>query len=151
MAGGFMNQLNSIIIEGHIVQDPRLVAKAADGDDWGRLVKFDIANHRRYRNREGVVMDEATFMQVQAWGDLADKCLACLKKGMSVRVVGRMRLSKWVGRDNGERRNLEILAQHIEYRAKKQRSGEETGDDLAVIESEDPAENAGEPGIVYEC
>ncbi len=151
MAGGFMNQLNSIIIEGHIVQDPRLVAKAADGDDWGRLVKFDIANHRRYRNREGVVMDEATFMPVQAWGDLADKCLVCLKKGMNVRVVGRMRLSKWIGKDNGERRNLEILAQHIEYRSKRQKPDDGAGDELTVIEAAGDAGNAGEPKIVYDC
>ncbi len=145
-----MNQINSIIIEGMIVQDPRLVAEAGADGDWGCLVKFDIANHRRYKNREGELMDEATFMQVQAWGDLADKCLANLKKGMSVRVVGRMRLSKWLNKDNEERKNLEILAQHIEYRMRRTERGKGDRGNIAVIESDDGAKNAGEPRIVYE-
>ena len=48
-----MNHLNSVLLEGVLVDNPKLIP-LVDPPNGIRLVKFDVASDRFYVNREGV-------------------------------------------------------------------------------------------------
>ena len=50
-----MNHLNSVVLEGVISSDPRLVTVSESGY---KLVKFDVASHRRYKDKKGEMQDD---------------------------------------------------------------------------------------------
>ena len=118
-----MNHLNSILLEGILVSDPRQI-QLSGPPEGVRLVKFDLASNRYYIDRNGEKAKETVFIPVQCWGSLGDRCLEKLSKGMECRTVGRLRLCKWISSDGSTRRSIEIVANHLEFRAKKAKAGD---------------------------
>ncbi len=114
-----MQNLNSILLEGNLLSDSRLVVTAPEGENWKSMVRFDLASHRVYRNSQGEQKDEVLIIACLAFGDLAERVLPILKSGMQVRVLGRLRCSKWTTKEGEERKSFEIVAQHVEFRRKK--------------------------------
>ena len=108
-----MNQLNSIILEGTLINDPDVVAKrTATGE---KLVKFTLANDRYYEE-DGKTKMETTFMVVRCWGELGERVLSAIKKGYEVRVCGRLAMERWTTTNGEKRWATEIECSHIEYR-----------------------------------
>ena len=139
-----MNHLNSVLLEGVLVDDPKLIP-LVDPPNGVKLVKFDVASDRFYVNREGVKTVETVFIPVQCWGQLGEKCLEKMKKGMTCRTVGRLRLSRWMASDGSSRKSIEIVAQHLEFRAPRSRSA-----NAEILEDKDnDADSAGEPEVLY--
>lgn len=62
-----MNQLNNIILEGTLINEPEVVAKSAVTNS--RLVKFTIANDRFYKDVNGNSKQETLFLVIQCWGN----------------------------------------------------------------------------------
>ncbi len=109
-----MNQLNNIILEGTLINEPEVVAKSAVTNS--RLVKFTIANDRFYKDVNGNPKQETLFLVIQCWGELGEKALACIHKGMVVRTVGRLMMCRWESKTGEKRSTIEIVCNHIEYR-----------------------------------
>ena len=143
-----MNHLNTVLLEGVLTADPRQVNYDGSNTD-NRLVKFDIASDRYYTDRQGNKKVETLFIPVQAWGPLADKSLTKLKKGMTCRVSGRLRMTRWASDDGTVRKSYEIAAEYVEYRIP--RSMMNAGQDDAEPFSGDSGYNGafGEPEAVY--
>ena len=112
-----MNQINSIVLEGTLINTPEVVAKSATSDS--RLVKFTIANDRFYKDNDGTPKQETLFLVIQCWGELGEKVLKCLSKGIVARVVGRLMMCRWETKTGEKRSTIEIVANHIEYRPKQ--------------------------------
>ncbi len=112
-----MNQLNNIILEGTLVNEPEVVAKSAVTQS--RLVKFTIANNRYYKDINGNTKQEELFLVIQCWGELGEKCLMSIHKGMVIRTVGRLMMCRWENKTGEKRSTIEIVANHIEYRLNK--------------------------------
>lgn len=110
-----MNQLNNIIFEGTLINDPEKVAKSTVTGDV--LVKFTISNDRFYTVGDQLKMD-SIFMVCQCWGELGEKAVNSLKEGMLVRAVGRLVMERWLSPDGTKKTAVEILCNHIEFRAK---------------------------------
>ena len=100
-----MNHLNNLLIEGTLITNPEVIAL----NNENRLVLFSIASDRVFIDMEGKKQKETLFLPVVSWGSLADLCLNHLEKGITVRIVGRIR-------KNSEANNIELLAQHIEFK-----------------------------------
>ena len=142
-----MNHLNSVLLEGVLTDDPRKV-ELVEAPTETRLVKFDLASDRYYVGRNGEKKVETVFVPVQCWGTLGDKAIERMRKGMTSRVVGRLRLCKWIGADGSARRGIEIVAEHVEFRSP--RSSGKSNPAVEVLESENgEAESAGEPEVLY--
>lgn len=112
-----MNQINNIVLEGTLINDPEVVAKANTSDS--RLVKFTVANDSYYKDATGLLQQKTTFMVIQCWGELGEKVMKSLKKGTIARIVGKLEPCRWVTRTGEKRWSNEILANHIEYRPKE--------------------------------
>jgi single-strand DNA-binding protein len=116
-----MNHLNSILIEGSLVRDP-LFRTTAKGT---ALCTFAIATNRFFK-QEGNLEKETNFFEVEAWSQLAEKSRSYGHKGRGVRVVGRLRQSRWNDTDGKARSRIYIVAEHIEFRPESRRDGDES-------------------------
>ena len=124
-----MNHLNSILLEGMIIDGPNRVNLSKP--EGKRLVKLEMESDRYYIDIDGERKLEATRIYVQCWGALGDKVLEQTAKGMTIRVVGRIRACKWVSDDGYTLRDIEIVAEHLEFRKGK------NGEEARIIEEED--------------
>lgn len=110
-------------------------------------MKFDIASNRYYMDRKGEKAKETVFISVQCWGELGEKCISILKKGMKVRTVGRLRLCRWVSNDGSTRRTIEIVANHLEFRRSK--AGSTKAETEILEDSTNEAEQTSEAEVFY--
>ncbi len=104
-----MNQLNTLIIEGNLAQDPT-TSTLTQKD----LCTFSIATNRSYKVKE-VIHEEVTFIQVETWGSLAKNCAEYLKKGRPVRVVGRIKQNRWKDTEGNPRERHLVVAEHVDF------------------------------------
>ncbi|WP_428768994.1 single-stranded DNA-binding protein [Treponema sp. HNW] len=106
-----MNSLNSIILEGNIVQEP-VLRETAKGTS---VCTFSIMCTRTYKQDEGYEK-EISFFNIDAWGKLAELTVKNGTKGRGVRVVGRLKQSRWVDSEEKNRSKISIVAEHIEFK-----------------------------------
>jgi single-strand DNA-binding protein len=118
--GGFMNHLNSVLIEGCLVREP-LFRTTAKGT---ALCTFSIVTNRFYK-QEGNLERETSYFDVETWTKLAEKCKSFGHKGRGIRVVGRLKQSRWTDADGKSKSRVSIIAEHIEFRPelKKEEDG----------------------------
>ena len=143
-----MNHLNSILLEGNLLADSKLIVTAPEGESWGSMVKFDLASHRIYKTNDGVTKDDVLIIPCIAFGDLASRILPVFKSGMQVRVLGRLRCSKWVTKEGEERKRFEIVAQHVEF--KRRRKGKAEQEEVAFSDEQKVNESVSERFFRYE-
>ena len=142
-----MNHLNNVLLEGVLTEDPRRV-ELVDAPAGTRLVKFDLASDRYYVSRGGEKKVETVFVPIQCWGTLGDKAIERMRKGMTARIVGRLRLCRWIAQDGSSRKGIEIVAEHVEFRPLK--GSGKSNPAVEIIDSENgEAESAGEPEVLY--
>lgn len=55
------------------------------------------------------------YIDVEAWGALAEACVAYLAKGRQVAVVGRLDLNRWTASDGTSRRAHRVVASSVEF------------------------------------
>jgi single-strand DNA-binding protein len=114
-----MNNLNSVLIEGNLTQDPELNVIPS-----GRSVcHFSIASNRYYRNSDKELVSEVSYVNVDTWGALAENCGKYLEKGRGVRVVGRLKQDRWQGEDEKIRERYVVVAEHVEFHPIRNKNG----------------------------
>jgi single-strand DNA-binding protein len=106
-----MNPINNILIEGNACRDPELKHSKTGAD----ICKISLAVDRYYKSNDGFEK-EVSFFDVETFGLLAKTCAEKCRKGVGLRVVGRLRQSRWTGSDGVNRSNVVIIAEHVEFR-----------------------------------
>ena len=100
-----MTHLNSLIIEGVVVGEPHYLEEKS-------VLFFTIESTRYYKNREGEMDTETSQFKVVCFGAMAS---LSLEEGKNLRIVGRLKLSKWVS-EGVTHSEVQIIAEHIEIR-----------------------------------
>ena len=126
----FMNNLNSVLIEGNMVRDPLLRSTPRGAS----VCNFTIASNRYYK-QDSNFEKEVGFFDVEAWGKLGDACGNLGKKGRGVRVVGRLRQDRWTGNDGRSHNKVAIVAEHVEYRPEFKKSTETDSETETLTEA----------------
>jgi single-strand DNA-binding protein len=106
-----MNNLNSILIEGILVRDP-LLRTTSKGT---ALCTFSLASNRFFKQDSGLEK-EVGFFDVEVWARLAEQCYTLGHKGRGVRVVGRLKQSRWTDQEGKPHARVSIVAEHVEFR-----------------------------------
>jgi single-strand DNA-binding protein len=104
--GDPMNHLNSVLIEGNLVDNPKPETKFPCG--------FALTSFSYPRDKDGNLVHVTTFVHVVVESKkLAENCLSVLKKGRGVRVVGKL-----IELENGpdSTGGLGVLAEHVEFK-----------------------------------
>jgi single-strand DNA-binding protein len=110
-----MNHLNSVLIEGNACRDAEIKTTAS-----GALIgKMSIAVNRYYKSGDGFEK-EVSFFDVDTFGKIAELCAEKCRKGVALRIVGRLKQSRWIGKDGTNRSQVIIIAEHVEFRQKTQ-------------------------------
>ncbi len=102
---------NKITIIGNLGTDPEM-RYMPSGD---AVTSFSVATNRRYKSRDGQMVDETEWFRVNAWGRLADTTNQYLEKGRLVYVEGSLRSRSWQGQDGQTRFSNEIRAQEVKF------------------------------------
>lgn len=119
-----MNSLNTIIVEGNVVREPTIKETAK-----GTLVgTFALMSIRAYKKNDGYEK-EISFFDVDVWGKLAEICVQNTSKGRGVRVVGRLKQSRWVGEDGKNHSKIAIVAEHVEFKPLFKKTTDELASD----------------------
>ncbi len=106
-----MNSLNTIIVEGNVVQEP-VMRETPKGT---HVCTFSLMTIRSYK-KDDSYEKEISFFEVETWAKLAELCMKNVSKGRGVRVVGRLKQSRWEGTDGKKRAKIGIIAEHVEFK-----------------------------------
>lgn len=115
--------MNNVTLIGRLTRDPELRYTPTDGTP---LVRLGVAV-----NRPGT--DTADFVDVAAFGKLAEAVAGDIAKGRRIGVTGSLRQQRWVDQDSGHNRSrLAVLARTIDFLDAPrgdQAAGDETGEE----------------------
>ncbi len=105
--------LNHVVLAGHLTRDPELRQIGAD-----RVVaNTGIAINRRWKDQAtGEQREEATFIDIEAWGRTAELMGQYLKKGSAAYIEGRLKLDTWDDKESGQKRSkLKVVADSVQF------------------------------------
>ena len=104
-----MNDLNSVILEGMVIGEPRL-------NETSDVLNFTIETTHYYKNRAEEVVEEKSQFKVVVYGSM---CRLPSKDGVGVSIVGRLRQNIWTDGDGVSHKEVQIVAEHIEIKKTK--------------------------------
>lgn len=73
------------------------------------VVNFTVATNRKFKNKDGNMMEDAEYHRCVAYGKGAEVLGKYLVKGKRVYVEGRLRTRKWQDSEGAERFSTEII------------------------------------------
>ncbi|PZM87549.1 MAG: single-stranded DNA-binding protein [candidate division SR1 bacterium] len=73
------------------------------------VVNFTIATNRKYKNKEGNILEDAEYHRCVAYGNTAEILGKYLTKGKKVYIEGRLRTRKWQDTEGHDRFSTEII------------------------------------------
>ena len=129
--------MNSVQLIGRLTRDPEL--RSTHGGT--SVCDMRLAVPRR-RTRSGEDRG-AVFIDVTAFGGLAESCGAYLSSGRRVAVSGRLELEEWEGPGGEPRRRHKVVADQVEFLDPKD-AGQRSPDGEEVSE-----EGAGDEDIPF--
>ena len=96
-----MANFNKVILAGNLTRDPELryTPKGI------AIAKLGLAINRTWKTETGETKEEATFVDVDAFGRQAETIAQYLKKGSPLMLEGRLRLDQWDDKQTGQKRS----------------------------------------------
>jgi len=102
--------VNQVMLMGNLTRDPEL-RQTPNGKD---VVNFSLALNRAYRDSGGEWQEATDFIDVVAWGPLAERVAQYMSKGRRCLVQGRLQSRSW--EQDGQKRNkVEVLAGDVTF------------------------------------
>ena len=104
--------LNHVVLAGHLTRDPELKQIGADKV----VASTGLAINRRWKDAGGEQHEEATFVEIEAWGRTAELMGQYLKKGSPAYVEGRLKLDSWDDKESGQKRTkMKVVAESVQF------------------------------------
>ncbi len=132
--------LNQVSLAGRLTRDPQVKALANDKV----VADFGVAINRRWKGADGEVKEEATFLDIEAWGRTAELVGQYLAKGSPVYIDGRIRVDQWQDKDGSRRSKMKIIAESVHFIAPRK---EGAGADHAQPVAAAPRSSASEAAV----
>ena len=119
-----MSDLYEMQLIGRLAADPE-----TRYTENGRLVaNFRVAVNRKWKSADGEAREATDWVDVAAWGKLAELCDQYLAKGRRVWVRGRPKARAWIGKDGEAHAGLQVTVREIQF-LDGSRVGETTEDE----------------------
>jgi single-strand DNA-binding protein len=116
--------MNKSILIGNLTSDPRMINTSTNK----LIARFTVAVNLRYKDsRSGEYKEFVDYIDISAWGKLAEKVNDECKKGTRVFISGRIKTSEYVDKDGNNRKGFEVQADEIHALARSSKG--ETRDD----------------------
>lgn len=102
--------LNQVTLMGNLTRDPEL-RQTPTGQN---VCSFSLALNRNYKDASGEWQEATDYIDIVAWGPLAERVAQYLKKGSRCLVQGRMQSRSWE-QDGTKRSKVEVLANDVTF------------------------------------
>jgi len=107
-----MANLNKVLLIGNLTRDPEL-RYTPKGT---AVAQIGIAVNRVWNDDQGQQKEEVTFIDIEAWGRLAETAGKYLTKGRPVFIEGRLKLDSWEDKETKQKRNkMKVVAEMIQF------------------------------------
>lgn len=102
--------VNQVILMGNLTRDPEL-RQTPNGQN---VCGFSIALNRSYKDANDEWQEATDYIDIVAWGTLAERVAQYLSKGRRVLVQGRLQSRSWE-QDGAKRSKVEVLANDVTF------------------------------------
>jgi single-strand DNA-binding protein len=114
-----MASLNKVLLMGNLTRDP----ETKHTPKGTAVTQMSLAINRKYTTEGGDHKEEVTYVDVEAWGRLAENCAEHLSKGKQVFVEGRLKLDTWEDKNTGEKKSrLRVAADMVQFLSPRESS-----------------------------
>lgn len=94
------------------------------------VVNFTIATNRKYKNKEGNILEDAEYHRCVAYGNIAELLWKYLTKGKKIYLEGKLRTRKWQDTEGHDRFSTEIIVDNFIFLDTKVTSSDEVSMDM---------------------
>ena len=94
------------------------------------VVNFTIATNRKYKNKEGNILEDAEYHRCVAYGNTAELLWKYLTKGKKIYLEGKLRTRKWQDTEGQDRFSTEIIVDNFIFLDTKVTSSDEVSMDM---------------------
>ncbi len=115
-----MRDINKVMLIGNLTRDPE-IRTTANGQT---VASFAVACNRSWNDAQGVRQDAVEYIDIVAWGKLAEIVGQIYKKGRRTYVEGRLQTRSWDGQDGIKRYKTEVIASELLLQDSQRASGE---------------------------
>ena len=112
-----MSEFNHVTLTGNLCADPEL--RHTPGGS--AVASFAIAVNRTIQDNK----QETLFIEVVAWGNMAESIARYLSKGAHVLVAGSLRQETWQTKSGENRKTIKIVASTVQFLDKPQKNDAE--------------------------
>jgi single-strand DNA-binding protein len=102
--------LNQAFLMGNLTRDPEL-RQTPSGQS---VCSFSLALNRAYKDSSGEWQEATDYIDIVAWGPLAERVAQYLTKGRRCLVQGRLQSRSWE-QDGQKRSKVEVLANDVTF------------------------------------
>jgi len=122
--------LNQVTLMGNLTRDPEL-RQTPTGQN---VTSFSLALNRSYKDQSGEWQEATDYIDIVAWGPLAERVSQYLTKGRRCLVQGRLQSRSWE-QEGQKRSKVEVLANDVTF-LDSRGGGEEGGSNFGGGSSE---------------
>ena len=115
--------LNQVTLMGNLTRDPEL-RQTPNGQN---VTSLSLALNRSYKDQSGEWQEVTDYVDIVAWGPLAERVSQYLNKGSRCLVQGRLQSRSWE-REGQKRSKVEVLANDVTFLDSKGSSSSNGGD-----------------------
>src|SRR5579872_2863676 len=119
--------LNQVTLMGNLTRDPEL-RQTPTGQN---VTSFSLALNRSYKDQSGEWQEATDYIDIVAWGPLAERVAQYLHKGRRCLVQGRLQSRSWE-QDGQKRSKVEVLAGDVTFLDSRSSNGEASDDGQAA-------------------
>ena len=107
-----MANFNKVILAGNLTRDPEL-RYTPKGT---AIARIGLAINRTWKTETGETKEEATFVEVDAFGRQAEVIAQYVKKGRPLLVEGRLRLDQWEDKNTHQKQSkLKVVLESFSF------------------------------------
>ncbi|MDO4288319.1 MAG: single-stranded DNA-binding protein [Eubacterium sp.] len=118
--------MNKIVLIGRMVRDPELRTTTTGKS----MTRFGVAVERKYK-QEG--QPTADFIDVVAWGRLAEIIVQYMKKGRRIAINGRLQTGSYTAKDGSKRYVTDVILEEFDFiESARERQLQETAREVSL-------------------
>lgn len=102
--------LNQVTLMGNLTRDPEL-RQTPNGQN---VTSFSLALNRSYKDQSGDWQEATDYVDIVAWGPLAERISQYLNRGSRCLVQGRIQSRSWE-QEGQKRSKVEVLANDVTF------------------------------------
>lgn len=117
-----MVSLNRVIVAGNLARDPELKVTSSNR----KFTNMVIAINEFWKDKDGKTARKTNYLNIIAWGNLAENCAKFLKKGRAVMVEGRIESDNYEDKNGKKQYITRININNVVFLENSNRSNDNT-------------------------